>query len=213
MKSLILAVLTSLAVVPAVAEDVTTGQRGGFWCPDETSFEATIAGRHQDRKDGIGSSCELIKPTLVIHDAKAVTLVPGGVTGRADFMYGPDAFFMAYLDPREFKRVEPTDLMVAPEKWVGRPIELVGVSVYWIDEREVRILTGAQVMVVAGRVTKNQDAEFFARECATIAEAQTPKCRATVRFVFGRHEVERSHIADVRRRVLLSRDAELIQQR
>lgn len=198
--------------LPAAAEDVTAGKRGGFWCSIETDFTATIAGKFQHKADQVGPSCEKIRPLELIREASKVNAVAGGVTGRADFMYGPDAFFMVYLEPREFKRVAPADVRNAPDKWQGRPIEFSNVRVYWVGNTDIRVITDTNVTLFAARVKSSDDTEFFSRECETEAEALSPKCRATARFVYAAHS-EDTPSGFLKRTVLMSHDVELTRRR
>ncbi|MEG4634912.1 hypothetical protein QUB56_36210, partial [Microcoleus sp. AR_TQ3_B6] len=74
-----------------------------------------------------------------------------------------------------------------------------------------RILTGAELMLQVRSVTHNDASKFFARECETQSAALSPKCRASARFVFDRHNVD-NPTGTMKRRVLLSWDAELQRQ-
>jgi hypothetical protein len=122
------------------------------------------------------------------------------------------AIMAVAAEAQEFKRVAPADVRNAPEKFQGRSIEFTNVNVYWVAENNVRILTGAGLMLLARNVAENDASAFFARECGTEDMAVSSRCRATVRFSFDRHDVD-NPTGERKRTVLLSWDAELTRKR
>lgn len=109
---------------------------------------------------------------------------------------------------RDFKRLAPDDLYSAPTKWVGQPIELADVYVYWVGDDDVRLVVRNNLAVFASRVVPGFDATRLKSRCETVETAFTAKCKATVRFTY--HWAGEDILSGyVRRIVLKSADAEL----
>lgn len=108
------------------------------------------------------------------------------------------------------KIVDPADVRATPSKWQDRKIQFGRVNVYWVSDDDVRILTGAGVTLFAERVLGPSDAiEFFKRECETSKEANSAKCRATVKFSYYEHSTDSP--GGLRKRTVLStKDLEFV---
>lgn len=232
MRGFVLAVLIGLVGAPAAAETITAGSGGGFWCLSEEDFAGTVAGKYDASKDKLGPSCRKIASGAAV-EASLAEKKPGLAYGVGRFDGKESMPFLVFQDEasaqqpaatakapadvpfdakRAFKRVSPADVRNSPDKWQGRPIEFADVQVYWIDDKEVRVLTKTNVTLFLGKYVANDDMKHFSQECETEAEALSKKCRATVRFVYSKH-LEDNPTSSMTRTVLISRDAELTRKR
>lgn len=205
--------LSCMAVAPAQAEKVYAGSKGGFWCREEEDLLGVVAGRFKGRKDGLGPSCETIRPFSQI-DAKTVVKIDElTAAGQGDTETANGVRFIVFRDKlpptdRTFKRVSPNDVRNTPTKWKGRPIEFANVNVYWVGDDDVRILTGTNVTLFATKI-RSADRGHFSNGCETEDEAMSRKCKATVRFVYQDHDEDQPN-GLFKRIVLTSDDVELI---
>lgn len=111
---------------------------------------------------------------------------------------------------KEFKTISPRDVRNTPDKWVGRDIRFTNVNVYWVDDEDIRILTGSNLTLFSVRALRGdpRTVEQFKRNCETEREATSPKCRTNVRFSYIRHS-EDSPGGLFKRTVLITNDAEI----
>ena len=225
MRHLIFLALFGLAIAPAASQTVVANDAGGFWCATEEDFSKTVRGDFQKTDSQMGPSCRAIAGGTTVK-ASVSDKKPGMAYGVASFDGKDDVPFLIFQDAeaagspaspalsekRTFKRVSPVDVRNSPSKWMGRPIEFARVQVYWIDEGEIRVLTDGGLTLFIGKYVQNDDVKFFAKECETQDEALSPKCRASVRFVYSKH-LEDNPTSSMTRTILISRDAELKRRR
>lgn len=99
---------------------------------------------------------------------------------------------IAPIAPTDYKTVDPSDLYVAPSKFIGKPIQVNGARCFYADKDEFRCMlqTGSSVVVLlsptltpAATQTEIEDA------CGAIKVAMTSaRCRRTLRFVPLKHD-------------------------
>lgn len=184
---------------------------GGFWCREPSEISATLAGKFKDARDGIGPSCGKIAPHERISPTHLREISGGMRAGKGDTEDAFDTDFVLYAGAfREFKRVAADDIRVTPARWIGQHIEITGVHVYWVNSKDVRIVSpGSDLVVMAKSVKLSDDFNYYAEECATVAVSATLKCRASVRFSYSDFEID-NPTGSRNRLVLLTPEVDLI---
>lgn len=122
----------------------------------------------------------------------------------------PAAAAAAKPAPKTYKRIDVTDVMATPDKWVDRDIEFASANVYWVADNDLRILTSIN-MTLFSRAATGTDAElaYLKENCETAKEAQSAKCRVRVRFAYNRHSEDKPN-GFSKRTVLASPTVELV---
>lgn len=87
--------------------------------------------------------------------------------------------------PTEFKRTDPSDIQITPNKFIGRGVEVVGFQCFHADKDEFRCIhPTATLMVLTVKVKPDTEQAVLEDTCGAIKTAVTsPKCRRTLRFV------------------------------
>lgn len=109
--------------------------------------------------------------------------------------------------PKNYKKVAIRDIIATPSKWQNRDVELASVNVYFVEDDDIRLLTSemATIFVVAN-ATDPKTLAYFKENCETSAEANSGKCRASVKFSYFDHGEDKPNGFRTRT-TLTSRDA------
>lgn len=142
--------------------------------------------------------------------AELKRLVAAGEGVPATPAAAPAAPAPAKPAPKTYKRVDVTDVMATPGKWVDRDIEFASANVYWVADDDLRILTSIN-MTLFGRAATGSPADlaYLKENCETAKEAQSAKCRVRVRFAYNRHTEDKPN-GFSKRTVLASPTVELV---
>ena len=111
---------------------------------------------------------------------------------------------------KTYKRIDVTDVMATPGKWVDRDIEFASANVYWVADDDLRILTSIN-MTLFGRAATGTPADlaYLKENCETAKEAQSSKCRIRVRFAYSDHSEDKPN-GFSKRTVLVAPTVELV---
>lgn len=207
-------VLFSLSATSAGAEVIIAGGSGSFYCEDGADIIKMIESAAKGRGATLGDTCKPIVPGTKI-DATSVNWIDDLAVGRGEVDGKKDVAFIARKqtpmptsEGRTYKRVSSVDVRNSPDKWAGRDIEFRNVSIYWVDDDDVRVLTDSSLTLFA-RNPRGSEVDFFKANCETQAEALASKCRASVRFRYDKHG-EDSPGGLAKRTVLVSSDVEIV---
>ena len=90
----------------------------------------------------------------------------------------------------DYRTIDPLDLQVSPNKYKGKPVQILNAACLHSDKDEYRCVTpgAATVLIVAPEVTPAASNSFLETECGAVRNVATPKCRKTIRFVPALHE-------------------------
>lgn len=149
----------------------------------------------------------------VVTNPLSLSLVGAEAPAAAPSLKAAPAEPVRMVEPeKEFKTISPRDVRNTPGKWMGRDIRFANVQIYWVDDDDVRILTGANVTLFSLHPLKGDQSvvERFRQNCETEREATSSKCRANVRFSYIRHS-EDSPGGLFKRTVLVTTDATIEQ--
>ena len=87
--------------------------------------------------------------------------------------------------PAEFKRTDPADIQITPNKFIGRGVEVAGFQCFHADKDEFRCIhPKATLLLLTIKVKPDIEQATLEDTCGSINTAVTsPKCRRTLRFV------------------------------
>lgn len=100
---------------------------------------------------------------------------------------------VAPISPADYKNVDPADLRVAPNKFMGKPIELRKVHCFYADASEYRCIatSGISIVTVFGKdITPAPEKASLEADCGTIKMVDTPRCLRTIRLVPAANDQE-----------------------
>lgn len=87
--------------------------------------------------------------------------------------------------PTEFKRTDAVDLEIAPQKYLGKGVEVAGLQCFHADKDEFRCIhPTATLMIMTVKVKPDVEQTLVEDACGAIRSAVTsPKCRRTLKFI------------------------------
>ncbi len=83
------------------------------------------------------------------------------------------------------KRIDADDLAIAPNKYVGKYVELTKAQCYYADKDEYRCLGNSSsviLMLVGAAITPAIEKQRLEDDCGEIKRMATPTCRRTIRI-------------------------------
>jgi hypothetical protein len=107
---------------------------------------------------------------------------------------------VASFAPGDFKVVDPDDIHVAPQKFVGKPIEIRNVRCFYADKDDYRCMAPSRGMVTAVFATSvgpANEKEALETDCGAIKKIESPRAA-------GRYESFRLILAKTHRTHLQS---------
>lgn len=212
------------------AEEIIIGSKGGVSCDDPKDLEHMIASAATGKNITSSGSCRMLPKGTKIETIKYEKIGDGIIMGIGKIIgtiNNKDVIiFTSFIEEiqntsttkskqekqltRSFKLVSPTDVKNTPTKWMERDIEFTSINVYWVEDDDVRILTGTTLTLFAKKVIGSEsDIKFLKNNCETANESSSRKCKAKVRFSYSEHSEDMP--SGIRKRtVIISDDVELI---
>ncbi|MCP3460573.1 hypothetical protein [Bradyrhizobium sp. CCGUVB23] len=139
-----------------------------------------------DALEAVMQGCTAVKDdkvSLLCFDKAAATLK------AVDVLVGPETAntkeIVTNFSPNDFKVVDPDDLHVAPEKFIGKPIEIRNVSCFYADRGDYRCAPsrGMITVVFAKSIEPAAERETLEHDCGVIKRIASPACRRNIRIV------------------------------
>jgi hypothetical protein len=105
-------------------------------------------------------------------------------------------------EPKAYRVVDAADVFLAPNKFLGKDIEIRGVYCYFADVDDYRCITSGDGPVIFTKAIEADEGRKLVEEnCDTIKKATGAKCRVTVRLNYD--GVDRDELSDRKTRVIL----------
>jgi hypothetical protein len=195
---------------PATADMYKIGEKGVVYCETLERLSAFAVDVLKSRASGIKADergCGSLKPSTVV-DVVHMTSVDGvshGLLKSEQAFGGKPVYFISNssLDKvsnspivnndfaEQFKTISPSDVRATPSKWVGRNLEFKNVSVYWVEDDDVRFVTTDLLTLFAKKVQgSTADIEYLKNNCETLREVVSGKCRVSVKFNYTEHDTD-----------------------
>ncbi|OCC05097.1 hypothetical protein BA190_09280 [Labrys sp. WJW] len=114
--------------------------------------------------------------------------------------------------PKSYKVVDSDDLYVSPNKYKGTAVEWRNAQCLYADKDEYRCASngrGMTVMIVARKITPDNERTMLENDCDSVKSTFTKKCRRTIRFTLLGSTMDDIGGIENKRVVLLAKELEI----